>query len=208
MKKIKKTTAEWNASTYILLKGQAGVEDTGTTTFKLKVGDGVSTWQQLGYISGGGANNFPEHLYLTVVNGTGSNLLATQYKVVKVEAAQGQRLQVDLAQANNDANSADTIGVVYENINNNQTGKIVVVGELTGINTTGDLQGETWADGNVLYLSPTTAGSITNVKPSAPNHLVVLGYVVYAHQNNGKIYIKIDEVSFKYFIYCWYHIHF
>lgn len=193
MQQITKTTAEWNASTYILLKGQAGVEDTGTTTFKLKVGDGISTWQQLGYISGGGANNFPEHLYLTVVNGTGSNLLATEYKVVKVEAAQGQRLQVDLAQANNDANSADTIGVVYENINNNQTGKIVVVGEITGINTTGDLQGETWADGNVLYLSPTTAGSITNVKPSAPNHLVVLGYVVYAHQNNGKIYIKIDN---------------
>ena len=193
MQQITKTTAEWNASTYILLKGQAGVEDTGTTTFKLKVGDGISTWQQLGYISGGGANNFPEHLYLTVVNGTGSNLLATEYKVVKVEAAQGQRLQVDLAQANNDANSADTIGVVYENINNNQTGKIVVVGEITGINTTGSLQGEDWNDGDVIYLSPTTAGSITNVKPSAPNHLVVLGYVVYAHQNNGKIYVKIDN---------------
>lgn len=193
MQQYTQTTAEWNASTYILLKGQAGVEDTGTTTFKLKVGDGISTWQQLGYISGGGGNDFPEKLYLTVVNGTGANLLASQYKVVKVEAAQGQRLQVNLAQANNDNNSTDTIGIVYENINNNQTGKIIVVGEITGLNTTGSLQGETWNDGDTIYLSPTTAGKITNIKPTAPNHLVTLGYVVYAHQNNGKIYIKIDN---------------
>ena len=186
------TTAQWNASTYILKKGQAGIEDTGTTTYKMKVGDGVSTWSQLGYISGGGGGNeFPETIYLTVVNGTGANLLASQYKVVKVQSAQGQRLQVNLAQGNNDANSADTIGIVYENINNNQTGRIVVIGEIIGINTTGNLQGETWTDGDILYLSPTIAGAITNIKPTAPNHSVIVGYVVYAHQNNGKIYCKV-----------------
>jgi hypothetical protein len=193
MQQYTQTTAQWNASTYILLKGQVGIEDTGTTTFKLKVGDGVSTWQQLGYISGGGGNDFPEHLYLTVVNKTGDNLLATGYKVLKVQDAQGQRLTVNYALADSDANSADTIGVVYENIDNNQSGKIVVIGELTGLDTTGSLQGETWNDGDELYLSPFTAGSITNIKPTAPNHLVVLGYVVYSHTNNGKIYVKIDN---------------
>jgi len=190
---LTKTTAEWNGSTYILLKGQAGVEDTGTTTFKLKVGDGISTWQQLGYISGGGANDFPENLFLTVVNKTGDNLLATGYKVLKVQTAQGQRLAVDYALADSDANSADTIGVVYENINNNQTGKIVVIGELTGLNTTGNLQGETWTDGDLLFLSPFVDGGITNIRPTAPNHGVIIGYVVHSNSNNGKIYIKIDN---------------
>jgi hypothetical protein len=193
MQQYTQTTAQWNASTYILLKGQVGVEDTGTTTFKLKVGDGVSTWQQLGYISGGGANDFPENLYLTVVNKTGDNLLATGYKVLKVQDAQGQRLAVDYALADSNGNSTDTIGIVYENINNNQSGRIVVIGELTGLNTTGSLQGETWNDGDVLYLSSSTPGNLTKVQPIAPNHLVVVGYVVYAHANQGKIYCKVQN---------------
>jgi hypothetical protein len=62
-----------------------------------------------------------------------------------------------------------------------------------GINTTGSLQTETWADGDILYLSPTTAGNITNVKPIAPNHLIVIGYVVSAHITQGSIYVKVDN---------------
>jgi hypothetical protein len=42
-------------------------------------------------------------------------------------------------------------------------------------------------------LSPTIAGAITKVKPLAPQHTVIIGYVEYAHANNGKIYVKIDN---------------
>jgi hypothetical protein len=130
-------------------------------------------------------------LFERVVNKTGIQLTKAAYQAVRVSTAQGQRLGVALAQANNDNNSADTIGLVVETIDNNQEGMIYVVGEIDGINTTGSLQSETWADGDVLYLSPTTAGRITNVKPVAPQHLVVIGYVVYAHANQGKIYVKV-----------------
>jgi len=128
-----------------------------------------------------------------VRNSTGTNLLRTNYQVVKVAGAQGQRLAVSLAQANNDANSASTLGLVCENISNNQEGFIVNIGQVTSINTTGNLQGETWNDGDVLYLSPTILGAITNIKPVAPQHTVIIGYVEYAHANNGKIYVKIDN---------------
>ena len=128
-----------------------------------------------------------------VVNNTGATLNRVDYKVVRVSAAQGQRLAVSLAQANNDANSKDTLGIVCENISNNQEGFIVNVGQVTEINTTGSLQGETWADGDLIYLSPFTAGKMTNIKPTAPNHSVILGYVEYAHSQHGKIYIKIDN---------------
>jgi hypothetical protein len=121
-----------------------------------------------------------------------TTLTKAQYQVVKVTGAQGQRLAINLAQANNDNNSADTLGIVTETIATNQEGFILTVGQLENINTTGSLQGETWADGDVLYLSPTTAGAITNVKPNATiGHIVVLGYVEYAHPNQGKIYVKI-----------------
>ncbi len=133
-------------------------------------------------------------LVARVVNKVTPNTTLTKaaYQAVRVSGAQGQRLAVALAQANNDNNSADTIGLVCETIATNQEGFIQTVGQLESINTTGSLQGETWTDGDVLYLSPTTAGALTNIKPTgATGHIVVIGYVEYAHANNGKIYVKI-----------------
>lgn len=128
-----------------------------------------------------------------VVNKTGANLLESAYQVVRVDGAQGNRLKVALAQANNDANSAETIGIVTETIANNAEGFVTNSGLVRNINTTGSLQSETWVDGDMLYLSGTTAGKITNVKPQAPIHTVILGYVVRAHATQGEIFVKIDN---------------
>jgi hypothetical protein len=128
-----------------------------------------------------------------VVNKTGDDLLEANYQAVYISGAQGQRLKVDLALATTDGTSAGTLGLVTENINNNQQGFITSSGLVNEIDTTGDLQGETWADGDILYLSPLVAGNITNVKPLAPEHTVIIGFVVHAHANNGKIYVKVDN---------------
>lgn len=132
---------------------------------------------------------------LRVVNKTATNidLLESNYQAVRVTGAQGNRLKVDLAQATNDLLSAETIGLVTETITNNQEGFITTSGLVRGINTTGSLQGETWNDGDMLYLSPFVAGQITNIKPSAPNHLIIIGYVVRAHITQGQIFVKVDN---------------
>lgn len=175
-----------NNASLVLLAGQSvHLQQTGN----YKIGDGTTQLSALAFLG-----TTSDLVIATVVNKTGTNLLASEYKAVKVSTAQGQRLAVDFAQANNDNNSADTIGLVRENISNNQEGDITILGQVTGINTTGSLQGETWADGDVLYLSPTTAGAITNIKPTGlTGHLVIIGYVEYAHANNGKIYTKISN---------------
>ena len=192
------TASNWATNDPILAAGEVAFTSdlfyTSTDQQRFKIGDGVQTWSQLDYVpEGSGGTSYPENLFLTVVNKSADNLLASGYKVMKVITAQGQRLAVDYALADSDSNSADTIGVVFENINKNQSGKLTVIGEVTGINTTGSLQGETWADGDALFLSATTPGAITKVKPTAPDHGVRLGYVVYAHANQGKIYVKIDN---------------
>jgi hypothetical protein len=133
---------------------------------------------------------------IRVVNKTGSNLLESQYKVVRVRTqseggTQGQRLAVVLAQANNKANHSGVLGMVTENIDNNQEGFITTFGYIRNINTTGSLQGETWVDGDVLWLSESVAGGLTNIEPTT--HPVQMGYVVYAHANNGKIFVRIGE---------------
>jgi hypothetical protein len=132
---------------------------------------------------------------LRVVNKTATNitLLEANYQAVRVTGAQGQRLKVDLALATNDLLSAETIGLVTETIANNQEGFITTSGLIRGINTTGSLQSETWIDGDILYLSPTTAGNITNIKPVAPNHLIIIGYVVNSHITQGTIFVKVDN---------------
>jgi hypothetical protein len=132
-------------------------------------------------------------LVARIVNKVTPNTTLTKasYQAVRVSGATGGRMSVELAQANNDLNSADTIGLVCETIATNQEGFIITVGQLLDINTTGSLQSETWVDGDVLYLSPTTAGQITKVKPTGAGHIVVIGYVEYAHAVNGAIYVKV-----------------
>lgn len=147
----------------------------------------------LGLKGGTVLSHVGQTLHVRAVNGTGGNLLKSQYRVVKVTGAQGQRLQVNLAQGDSDPNSADTLGFVAENISNNQEGFIISSGLLTNINTTGSLQSETWADGDMLFLSPYTPGYVTKVKPTGPNHTVILGFVVHSHPTQGKIFVKIDN---------------
>ena len=135
---------------------------------------------------------------IRVVNKSGGNLLEADYQVVRIRlvsegGASGQRLAVVLAQADSDLHSATTIGIVTETINNNQEGFVTTAGTVREINTTGSLQGETWVDGDIIYLSPTTAGRLTNVKPSAPDHIIIIGFVEYAHAVHGKIYVKVDN---------------
>jgi nitrogen fixation protein len=180
---------ELKAGQLTLDTSPTGTAAVGTTRWNNTLGSSETTLKGGSVILKNGVD-----LVARVVNKVTPNATLTKaaYQAVRVSGAQGQRLAVAYAQANNDNNSADTIGLVTETIATNQEGFIITVGHLEEINTTGSLQGETWSDGDVLYLSPTTPGALTNVKPTgATGHIVVIGYVEYAHVNNGKIYVKI-----------------
>ncbi len=191
-------TANVNLGEYGLSAGWVQI-DTTPTTYTPSVGkigwndqDGTLEFQ----LKGGNVTlQIGQEQVARVVNKTDPliDLLESNYQVVKITGAQGNRLKIALAQANNDANSAETLGIVTENIPGNQEGFITTSGLVRNINTTGSLQGETWADGDMLYLSGTVAGKITKIKPSAPIHTVILGYVVRAHATQGQIYVKVDN---------------
>lgn len=189
-------TQNVNLGEYSITAGQVNLDISPTVTYIV----GSTRWDNTNgtsetLLKGGNVSlKNGVDLVTRVVNKATPNqtLTRTQYQVVKVSGAQGQRLAIDLAQGDEDLNSADTLGVVIETIPTNQEGFIMTVGQLTEINTTGSLQGESWSDGDVLYLSPTTRGAMTNVKPNGlTGHIVVLGYIEYAHAIHGKIYVKI-----------------
>lgn len=160
---------------------------------------GLLTWNDvdgtlnLGLKGGNVTLQIGQEQVARVVNKATIDLLESNYQVVKVIGATGQRLSVDLAQANNDLNSASTLGVVTETIAKNQQGFVTTEGAVNDIDTTGALQGETWVDGDLLYLSSTIAGRLTNIKPIAPAHTIRVGYVSYAHALHGRIFVKVDN---------------
>ena len=103
----------------------------------------------------------------------------------------GDRLTVKLAYNTTDATSAQTVGLVLStSIAPNQKGFIIVNGLISELST---LPTSTFADGDAIYLGA-TAGTITNVKPSAPNHLVYLGFCTTASPGSaGRMYVRVQN---------------
>jgi len=103
----------------------------------------------------------------------------------------GDRMTVKRANNTGDATSAQTVGLVLStSIAANQKGVIMMQGLLDGLSI---LPTSTWADGDAVYLGA-TPGSITNVKPFAPNHLVYLGVVTTASNGAaGRMYVRVQN---------------
>jgi hypothetical protein len=121
--------------------------------------------------------------HVQVYNNTGSTI--AKRKVVRQSGSSGTRLKVDLALADGDPNSATTIGITAESISNNSSGFIITAGLLTGVNTIA------FTEGDVLWLSSTSSGDITNVRPTQPAHGVRIGYCIKSSAGAGIIYVDI-----------------
>ncbi len=114
-------------------------------------------------------------IYQRVYNADSVTL--TKGMVVYVFGAQGNRVAVKRAQAAADSTSATILGVVAESISTGQSGFVLTSGMLRDLSV---LPTSGFADGDVVYLSPSTPGGLTTTKPIAPQHLVLVGYVVKA----------------------------
>jgi hypothetical protein len=111
----------------------------------------------------------------------------TDGEVVYVSGASGANLLVKRALADSDVTSASTLGVVTESIAVNGQGFITTFGQVRGLNT------NSFNEGDILYLSPTVAGQITDVKPVAPQHMVTVGYCTKKSAGNGEIFVRVDN---------------
>jgi hypothetical protein len=120
-----------------------------------------------------------------VKNMTGATL--TKGTVVFISGANGNKALVQKALATTDALSARTFGLLQSDILNNGLGNCVIIGDLSGINTSA------FAEGAQLYLSGTVAGAFTDVRTLAPTHLVYIGKVTRSHPTQGQIEVQIQN---------------
>jgi hypothetical protein len=124
-------------------------------------------------------------LIAQVRNQTGSTL--TKGTLVYITGGSGNKAVVSKSQANAESTSAGTFGMIQADIATNNNGYVVIVGPVSGLNTIA------YTEGTVLYLDPSTAGGYTSTKPSAPNHMVYIGTVIYSHATQGTIEVRIQN---------------
>ena len=122
-----------------------------------------------------------------VKNVTGSQINKGQ--PVYISGATGNAISVSLASNSQESTSSKTLGLAQNDIPHDDFGYIVTEGLLQSIDTSLANAGDpVWlgsTPGSVIY-------GLVN-KPIAPNHLVFLGIVERVQQNNGSMYVKVQN---------------
>jgi hypothetical protein len=159
----------------------------------------TSQWENQTPTAGGGGNmnkstydvdndgvvDSAETTQIIVRNSTGTTL--TKGTVVYLSGATGNRPNAVRSQANTEATSSKTIGIVIANISNNSDGYVATNGTLH------DLDTSAFTTGDAVWLSATTAGAYTSTIPAEPNHTVFIGYVARSHPTQGRLVIAIQN---------------
>lgn len=87
------------------------------------------------------------------------------------------------------------LGIATEPIATNSFGRVTTMGVVRGINTTGSVYGEVWADNDDIWYNPVTGG-LTKTKPSAPNIKLQVGTVINAGPGgSGSFNVKLGSTS-------------
>ena len=110
-------------------------------------------------------------------------------QVVMISGSQGNNPTIALAQADAVENARKTIGVVTQTIANNSNGFVTLIGKVRDL----VLDNGTYTEGDVVYLSDTVAGGLTNIEPAIS---VEVGHVLATSSGgnaNGVLEVQINN---------------
>lgn len=85
-------------------------------------------------------------------------------------------------------------GIATQDILPNSDGIITIDGKVRGINTTGISVGETWLDGDVLYVKPNDNGKLTKVEPVGLDIKMPIATVIHSH-TSGVLEVRILPID-------------
>ncbi len=153
-----------------------------TATGRLVWNDGDGTLD-LGLKGGTLALQLGQDSFARVYNAEATTL--NKGEIVYISGSQGNRISVKRADSDIEAGSANTLGMVSENISSGAEGFVFTSGIVNGLNTNGLTAGAT------LYLS--SSGQYTQIPPVAPKHTVIIGFVERVHATVGSIFVKVNN---------------
>ena len=106
---------------------------------------------------------------------------------VFITGSDGTNKLVALAQANSEPTSSKTFAIMTESISGGSKGFCTTFGLVRNLNT------NHLTEGAAVWLSPTTPGGLTSTRPTPPDHAVFMGFCVRKNQNNGVIFVNIQN---------------
>ena len=108
----------------------------------------------------------------------------------------GNSGRITVARANlTQANAKFILGVVTETIANGADGFVTAFGKVRGIQTNGVNYGETWIDGDVLYVKESGNGVLTKVVPTDTQVKLPVAIVISAHGSNGTLFVRVNSID-------------
>ena len=126
---------------------------------------------------------------MVVLNGTPT--LIPKGTAVGFSGVNGSnRIEVSPYLADGSTDSLYFIGLAGQDLLPNAQGYVTLYGRITGINTSGLSVGETWANGDILWASPTYSGGLTKTKPTAPDNVISVAAVLFASLTAGQVMVR------------------
>ena len=124
-----------------------------------------------------------------IQHGVKAGVAINKGQAVYVTSADGTNMIVGLASNTSEATSSKTMGLLDATVALNGIANVVTEGLLAGLDTSlaGSEGDPVWlgTNGNLIF-------GLAN-KPYAPNHLVFIGIVTRKQQNNGEIFVKVQN---------------
>ena len=108
-------------------------------------------------------------------------------RVVYIVGSDGANKTVRYAKADSDATSATTFGLMTESATGGNKAFCTTFGLVRNLNTTN------LTEGGIVWLSADTAGTMTAVRPTAPDHGVMIGFCVRKHATQGAIFVQVQN---------------
>lgn len=128
-----------------------------------------------------------QELFMQIENDFGATM--TNGTTVSFSGVNGE-IKVNKYIADGTIDNLYFVGILTQDLNTGEIGKATLYGNVRDINTTGSDVSETWLKGDILYASPTNAGKLTKVRPTAPDEVVVVAVVRVVDSVNGEIIIR------------------
>lgn len=154
---------------------------------------GTVSWnadeETLDVIQNGAVLQLGQEVQYHCKNQTGSTIAnGTAVMAVGTLGASG-RIKIAPMDGTVQSNAKFFLGVATEDIANGDDGKVTHFGKVRGIDTSA------WSDGDVLWVSDTTAGALTNTQPAQYKIGMPVAFVINSHAANGTIFVRASSLD-------------
>ena len=177
----------------------------GTKTFTnsvvvntISIGEHAVSWNTdestLDVVLNGATLQVGQEQLIRVTNHSG--VVINNGMVVMATGTLGNSGRITVAKANlTNANARMILGVVTETIASGADGFVTAFGKVRGIQTNGANYGETWVDGDVLYVKDSGNGALTKIVPTNTQVKLPVAIVISSHATNGTMFVRVNSID-------------